>query len=161
MKQLLSYFLLIGMLSVNLATSPEPPEFRYTVSGHLVCDTLSRPVNHTIRLYGFIPGESTYSPFSLLSHNPNPALALTDSSGHFYIESTIYYRLDSLKIALIRPGQAAFFSPAMAVAPFTTTETTFYSQDNSAGCGFGSGSKKRKRTISFVKIADIPFNICP
>ena len=111
-------FLALFFLALNISFSNLPPQlyYKYYVSGFVKGDSLVNKENFAVQLYGmqaeYMP---TYQAVKGIQPGTEQPVALTDSSGFFYITVSHYFLFDSLKAGIVQPAQPVIFSRAYFV----------------------------------------------
>ncbi len=111
---LLALFFLAS--NISFSNMPPRPYYKYYVSGLVKGDSLVNKENFAVQLYGM---QAEYMPVYQAVKGIQPGteqpIALTDSSGFFYITVSHYLLFDSLKAGIVQPAQPVIFSRAYFV----------------------------------------------
>jgi len=98
------------LLSVNFATSPQPPLFEYSYSGHLVCDGIKSKENYTLRLFGKNEFRDSYTALSGIQIENETSIIITDTTGYYFLTVNSYEPFDSLKVGIVLPDKPIFLA---------------------------------------------------
>ena len=165
-KVTLGLFLLI--LSVSYSISIAPPYYQYLVPGYLVCDSLVDKSNNTFMLFGKNNlYDSSYVALNGTPHSNDRVVALSDSSGKFFLIVSSFQKQDSLKVGLIRPGEPVIYSNLHSpneVGYIPVTSNYFISDDdNAVGCSSCGSEPRRSSAIVRYEYysTDLNINFCP
>lgn len=92
----------IFLFGINFGNSPlPPPYYKYIVTGSVLCDSLIDKSNFSIQLYGKSNNyQNSYEPILVSGLNYEIPLALTDTSGIYYLNVNNEFFYDSIKVAL-------------------------------------------------------------
>lgn len=165
-KVCLALFTLI--LSVTYSTSFAPPYYRYFVPGYLVCGSLADKSNYSFMLFG--KNNSCDTSFVVLNGTPysnDRVVALSDSVGKFYLIVSAFYKQDSIKVGLIRPGEPVIFSGLHSpdedgYIPLSSSYS-ISDDDNVFGCSScGTEPRRSSAVIRYEYYSvDMDINFCP
>lgn len=156
--------IVVFSVSLNRSTSPTIPLNQYNVSGALICDSAALLKDYTVQLFGKEFGSENFVPV-YASYGGGSSIALTDSSGKFFLSTSSYQYYDSLKIGLIQPGKEIIYSKTV-YADRSTAHKYYYtpSSDDSPGCNScNSTVEPASQSISQYSFYfyDMKISFCP
>ena len=148
---LLALFFLAS--NISFSNLPPRPYYKYYVSGFVKGDSLVNKENFAVQLYGM---EAEYMPAYQAVKGIQPGteqpVALTDSSGFFYITVSHYFLFDSLKAGVVQPHKPVIYSPAYFVAPNRLKAIDeYYESDNGYGCTSCSTTKPMETRVAYYE----------
>ncbi len=155
------------ILSVGIATTPlPPPPHKYFIRGYVQCDTLSDLSNYSIQMFAKHDNHmNEYRPVEGHAENfTGHSVDLTDTSGYFYIETTSFTYLDSVKVGVVFPDKEPIFSEAIYVdVNGRQAITDFFEENNGmeSGCNGCSTNQTIERVVRYEYSLDqINVNLC-
>ncbi len=137
-----------------LATSPTlPPYHQFTISGRIERSSGGTRKNFSVSLLGK-PLYRTPSPeFEILrgigAQNDRP-IALTDSSGSFYLVTSNYNKPDSIVVGIIVPERNIIYGSVLSVSqlqPYPNMVTQDYYDHDQSGCN-GCQTTPQTQTVT-------------
>lgn len=133
------YYILLVIIacSINYGNEPLPPPFyKYSISGHIVCDTLKTKANYAVLLYGKYDDISEYHLIAGSEGLGNQKeLSVTNTGGYFSLLINDYNRLDSIKIGVLGRNNIIRFSQIYSLDKSKFQEVLKeYSNKSGSGC---------------------------
>ena len=133
----ISIVLFFILMIFNFSNEPLPPPYhQFHISGNIICDTLMNKKDFTVTLYG--KSHFTSNEYRKAFQYPEGInnLAITDSTGYYYLIASNDFEFDSIKTAVIIQGREAIFSKAHYVDKNNRMEIKSYKTyfGNESGC---------------------------
>ena len=164
-KIVLFVLTILFLFEINFGNSPlPPPYYKYIVTGSVLCDSLIDKSNFTIQLYGKSNNsQNSYEPILVSGLDFEIPLALTDTSGFYYLNVNNEFFYDSIKVALFGFRNQIIFSEAYFIDKNLNLSIESISDDieTSSGCSSCSTNpSKVKRTIRYEYNLATSVNYC-
>jgi len=164
-KIVLFVLTILSLFGINFGNSPlPPPYYKYIVTGSVLCDSLIDKSNFTILLYGKSNNsQNSYEPILVSGLDFEIPLALTDTSGFYYLNVNNEFFYDSIKVALFGFRNQIIFSEAYFIDKNLNLSIESISDDieTSSGCSSCSTNPaKVKTTIRYEYNLATSVNYC-
>jgi len=164
-KIVLFVLIILIVFGINFGNSPlPPPYYKYIVTGSVLCDSLIDKSNFTIQLYGKSNNyQNSYEPILVSGLDYEIPLALTDTSGFYYLNVNNEFFYDSIKVALFGFRNQIIFSEAYFIDKNLNIPVESIGDDieTSSGCSSCSTNPaKVKRTIRYEYNLATSINYC-
>lgn len=139
---------------VHFATEPlPPPYYEYRAWGTVICGSITDKSDYALQLYGCsVQYQADYIPIPGMHTGAERAVALTDSTGYYSIQTTSYIEYDSLRTGIVFPERPTIFSETHAVKESRYLEATeMFSSCESGGCSScGTADPTEERVVRYV-----------
>ena len=140
-------------LNISFSSLPPRPYYKYYVSGFVKVDSLVNKENFAVQLYGmqaeYMPA---YQAIKGIQTGTEQPVALTDSSGFFYIAVGHYLLFDSLKAGVVRPDKPVIYSPPYFIDPNRLKAIDeYYEPDNGHGCTSCSTTEPMETRVAYYE----------